>query len=400
MHAYGRAGTRFAGLTSIFTLLTLSSVTKAVEPPQLDPYEEIVCAEGADGALVRMQCDEETQRCLVAQSRILRHGRPTSLIAQGLVACVPGEPGVYERLEAAGYEMVPAQLETREGYRRDELGRVFQTSFDLRRRLYLGVHDMLRFDQPEGFDTLEQSLVLEMGSVVDYYDPRTRRRHRHRFLEAQLMLNPFEIEAELYSYDRSRATEAPAFWITTFIGTPRRFDVPIQLGAGYSIARLHYQRTEAGDLMLLDMVDGRLNWELYQGPSIENYLLISTGGGVGIRDMGGLGTPVFYLYPELGVKGSWILDRRGLSLLELDGRVKWGFEPETSDQWTMGTAALSLERIVIAVSDQPISIFLKPHVRYGEVEVAGLGGVDYRLLAGLRLSLLSPPRLATWEPNP
>jgi hypothetical protein len=353
MHSHGRAGARFAGLTLVFTFLTVSS--------------------GATGA---------------------------DLIAQDPVDCVPGEPGVDECLEAAGYPMVPAQRETWDAYQRDEQGRVFQTSFDLRRRLYLGVYDMLRFDQPEGLGSLEQSLVLEMGSVVDYYDFRRFRRHRHRFLEAQLMLGPFEIDAELYSYDRSRATKVPAFWITTFIGTPRRFDVPIQLGAGYSLARLHYQRTEAGDLMVLDLVDGRINWELYQGPFVENYLLMSVGGGVGLRDMEGRGAPIVYVYPELGVKGAWILGQRGLSQLEFDGRIKRGFEPKTSDQWTMGTAALSFERIVIAVSDQPISVFLKPQVRYSAVEIAGLDGVDYRLLAGVRLSLLSPPPRTSRELNP
>lgn len=405
MDSYQRAALRLAGTVLLFALGTTSSMMgqlEAAEPPQLDPDEEIVCAEKADGTLVRMQCDEEARRCLVAKTRILRDGRTTSLIAQDLSPCVLGEAGVYERLERAGYAMVPALLETREGYRRDELGRVFQTSFDLRRRFHLGVHDMVRFDAPPGQETgssrsLEQSLVLDVGSVHDAYNPYGRRRHRYRFLEGQLMLNPFEIDAQLYSYDRSRASEEPAFWITTFIGTPRRFDIPIQLGAGYSLARLHYRRTEVGDLMLLDLVDGRINWELYQGADIENYLLVSMGAGMGLRHMENRGDPMLYIYPELGLKGAWVLGNRGLAQVEIDGRMKWGYEPNTAERWAMGTLGLSMERIIIAISDQPISIFLKPHMRYSEVEFADLRGLDYRLLLGARLSLFSPPRPSAKE---
>ncbi|MBA2661566.1 MAG: hypothetical protein H0U74_04685 [Bradymonadaceae bacterium] len=386
------ASARSFALLVVFAILTDGSLLSAQELLQLDPGREIVCVERADGTTVRMQCDPGAKRCLVAQARILRNGEASGLVPQKLNVCVSGEPGVYERLLNEGYSMVPALLETPPGYTRDELGRVFQSSFDLRSRMHLGVYELLRFDAPEGFETLRHSLVLDTLSVVDVYDQWDRRRHRHRFLQARLVLAPLEIDALLYSYDRGRTGEEPAFWITTFIGGPRRFDVPIRLGGGISLGRLHYRRSDAGDLMLLDLIDTRINWEFYQGPQLENYALVRVGAGAGLRHMEGTGASLAYLYPEVGLEAAWVLGGRGLTHIGLDARMQWGWEPSARRTWMFGTAGMSIERILIAISDQPISLFVQPHVRYTQIEVAGLDGLDYRVLAGGRLSFFVPTR--------
>lgn len=286
--------------------------------------------------------------------------------------------------------------EVPQGYSQDEQGRLFQTSFDLYRRYHIGVYDMLQFG--DGSVMPDHSIVIDAGGVFDYYDRTSSSRHRHRFLEGRLMLAPFEIDARLYGYDFSRSAEEAPIWISTFIGEPRRFDVPIQLGFGGSLGRIHFRRGELGHLLLIDIAEAHLNWEFYQGPGLENYLLLSTGAGVGLRHPQGRDHLELYAFPEIGLKAALTPDRSGLTQIGLQGRLRWGWEPATSEVWTTGMASLSAERIIIAINDQPISLYLAPQVRFGEVENVGIEGVDFRVMAGARLSLFVPTRASQSEP--
>jgi len=53
---------------------------------------------------------------------------------------------------------------------------------------------------------------------------------------------------------------------------------------------------------------------------------------------------------------------------------------------------LSLERILLAITDQPIALFIEPAVHYVEVPFDALRRADVRVTAGGRLSFFVPPR--------
>ena len=305
-----------------------------------------------------------------------------SLMAGSAVA----EEGSFEK------EEVP------EGYMQDEYGRITQVTFDLRRRFHVGVSSMTRFDAEDSY-SMANSLALETGGSNDFLDLEYGHRHRHRFLEGRLILNPLEVDMLFYSYDFSRSTPGSPIWITTFIGEPRRFDVPIEVGVGATLGRLHYRATEAGDLMLFDLLSGRVNWEFYQGKNLENYVLLSTGGGFGLRHLDSSGTTEAYAFPEVGLRAVWSLGERGLTQIALDGRMKWAWELSTQESWMMGQAGLSAEQILIAINDQPLSLYVEPHARLTQFEPADLDGVDYRVMAGVRLSLFVPTRVEMPAPT-
>ncbi|RDV37659.1 hypothetical protein DV096_14240 [Bradymonadaceae bacterium TMQ3] len=283
------------------------------------------------------------------------------------------------------------------GYARDERGRLFQTSFDLRRRYYLGVYDMLRIYEDQTLRGNRHALMIEAGGQHEVFNPHTSRRHRHRFVQGRLLLAPFEIDALLYGYDLSRSIDEAPLWITTFIGEPRRFDVPIAVGRGGSVGRLHYRRTDLGDLMVLDLAEGHIGWEFYQGESIEDYVILTTGVGVGVIHREGAGRIDVYGAPEVGLRAAWTLTDDGLTQLAMQGRMQWAWNARTGEHWQMGSAQAAVEWSPLAINDQPITLFLAPELRYSQIPVAELQGVEVRGLLGLRLNLFVPPRHAELE---
>ena len=104
-----------------------------------------------------------------------------------------------------------------------------------------------------------------------------------------------------------------------------------------------------------------------------------------------------YAFPELGLHAAWTVGDNGLTQLGFDGRMKWAWDLDSGSHWKMGTARLFAERIMIAINDQPISLFAAPEVRYSDLPFADVHGVDLRLMAGARLSLFVPPRGAKLE---
>lgn len=278
------------------------------------------------------------------------------------------------------------------GYTKDERGRIFQTSFDLRRRYYLGVHDMLRIYEDQELRFNGHSLLVDVGGSYEIYDSERARRHRHRFAEGRLSLAPFEIDALLYGYDVSRSSEDAPLWLTTFIGEPRRFDIPIAIGGGFSMGRLHYRRRDIGDLMVMNLGEGHISWEFYQGEELENYLLVTTGVGLGLIHHPGAGHVDLYGAPEVGLRGAWTLTDDGLTQVGIQGRMQWAWEVETGAHWRMGSLQASAEWSPLAINDQPITFFLAPEIRYSDFSVAELQGLEMRGILGLRLNLFVPPR--------
>ncbi len=300
-----------------------------------------------------------------------------------------------------------------QGYSVDERGQPFQTSFDLQRRFYLGIYGVGRLEPPDRFGPPGRSLAVDIGGIHDSYvdgtspgadpsmfkesvsgdtDPVDGERHRHRFLQGRLMLEPLQIDARLYEYDYSRRTPGAPIWISTFIGEPRRFDIPIELGFGYSVGRLHYRRIDGGDLALIDVAEVRANWELYQSEDLEDYVVISTavGGGTRLWDGGDGAAP--YGFPRLGIRAGWTPGGAGLWRLGLEGDVTWAFEPEDATWWHRASARASAEAIVMAINDQPISAYLQPEVSSSQIGFAGIDEFDLRVTAGIRLSLFVPTR--------
>ena len=126
--------------------------------PQLNANKTITCIwrppphdqSGFDGNYMRVQCNNKTKTCLVAEDMIFKEMPktkdlpkrvvPTRRRPDNLKYCRYSNQDDIKKLKALGYTLKPAKLDNPYGYKRDHLGSALQTHFDLRSRLLLGVY--------------------------------------------------------------------------------------------------------------------------------------------------------------------------------------------------------------------------------------------------------------------
>lgn len=272
------------------------------------------------------------------------------------------------------------------GYKRDERGRLMQTHFDLRRRYMAGVH----WAGTLGEDDFASATALEMGGSYEIYQERKSRRSKLRYLEGRLEIQDLEIDALAFEYSTGRRSREPVFWITTFVGPPRRFDVALDIAPGLMLGRFWVGDLEERRMMLADIGAVHLDWEVAHGPNLEDYITVRVATGMGLRTFPSSEGAAAYLYPELAVRAAWLMGDRGLTQLGFDGRLRTAWEPSSEVSWFEGRAAVGLERIVVAISDQPIALFVQPGVKW--IDAPGADVLEARVDAGVRLSLFTPPR--------
>src|SRR5262249_8812453 len=136
--------TRRGGMRAVFAAAI--AVIGVVRPafaddirPAMSPDRPIQCGRDRDGHLWRIQCDSAAKVCLYAPNDELDdNNHPTKPLHRARPCPVLDEAFDRSKLEAQGYHMLPGIPDAPWGWMRDDRGRVFQTSFDLKRRLYLG----------------------------------------------------------------------------------------------------------------------------------------------------------------------------------------------------------------------------------------------------------------------
>lgn len=360
--------------------------------PHLDRDKPIVCVENEAGEKLRVQCDEEKKRCLVAKPHLELPGARDKVVARMMKPCRSADPGAYERLKSAGYEMVPALLETRYGYKRDERGRIYQTHFDLRRRLFLGIYDAIPFSEDGSHG--DHRLSAEIGGRYEEYDDKTRRRDRHQFIHGRITLDPVEGEGLVYGYDRGRTGDEPVFRFVEFVTPePDRYDISIHLGPGVRLGRFQIEQIDERTQLLADLAQGHINWEIVQsdGQGLEDYLLIRGGVGGGVAAIEDEEGDFVYGYPEIGVEGAWLIDDRGLTQLRMQAAYRHLWD-DAENERDRAFAELSFERVILSVNDQPLTLFAQGGVEYKSGPLADDRITSFEALVGGRVSFFVPTR--------
>ena len=265
------------------------------------------------------------------------------------------------------------------GYAKDENGRQYQTRFDLRKRWFWG-----------GAASFDGDLTanLQTGAVYEEFDEWENHRDRQAFLEATLQMSTLELDATLYRWDRSRRSEEPPVWITTFIGEPRRFDVPLHLGPSIVLGRVARREFDTSTQTRIDVGEAGFHWTLAQSNTLEDFVRIrlAAAGGVNIRTAP---DEVYgYFAPSASLEGRWSPSDRGLWEISFDATARRGFEP-SGINWTSLSSTLEVERVLFAINDQPLTVFIQ-----GRAEA--FNNVDDRRfwgLAGARINFFVPPPL-------
>ena len=376
----------------------LPAVGIADHYPMMDHYAPVDCMKDTDGHLWRIQCNPATHVCLYAADDELDSAGIRRKPLERARDC--DRTGVFDRakLEAAGYQMLPARADAPWGWTRDERGRVFQINFDLKRRIYFGVGwtPQKLFDHLSNpFETKRSSLDFGLF-VFDYLsDGETPTRHRIRLMEGNVHVEPFSAEVVVAHYDVSRRFFDPLLRITTFVGEPERHDIHLDLGLWTEAGGLEIHPTPTGNSSIWKHATAMGTIDLWQSPKLDSFLRVRTGIGLEGQWTQETGYRTAFT-PQSALELDWVVDPNGFHNLkfEFDHEMPRYLLPIRNDQKLAQRlrAKLQYEAIVLAINDQPLTLKLAAG---GEKRDDILGVPDrwaFVMDAGLRFNLWAPPR--------
>jgi hypothetical protein len=366
--------------------------------PMMDPDRTVHCARDKDGLVWRIQCNATTKICLYAPNEELDASGERRKPLEHARECALDEPFDRAALEAAGFAMVPGRPDAPWGWTRDERGRVFQVNFDLKKRLYLGAGYTPKKVIENPLESKRTSVDFGLF-IFDYLSTgKTPTRHRIRLVEGEVHLEPFSAELVVAHYDMSRRFFDPLLRLTTFVGTPRRHDLHLNLGLWTEAGGLEIHRTEMGHhSQLWKHATAMVTLDLWQSANLDSFLRLRTGMGLEGQhdDVNGYRSA---LVPGSAMELDWVVDDEGFH----NFRVELGHEmpryfipvdpgkgPSFSNRMR---AKIQYEGILLAINDQPLTLKLAA----GGEKRDDIPGVPHQwafvMDAGLRFSLWAPPR--------
>jgi hypothetical protein len=370
-----------------------SELAVADDLPAMDFGRPVQCLRDGAGKVWRLQCDEAAKVCLYAPNQELdADGRFTRSLERARPCPLLGEAFDIAALEAKGFKVERAIADAPHGWMRDERGRVFQVSFDLKRRLYLGGSFAPRFQ--DGADRTSRS-AIDFGLLIFEYYGGARRptRHRLRLVEGEVFLAPFAADLVIAHYNLSRRYHHPLLRITTFLGKPRRSDFKLNVGVWVEGGRLEVHHAGTGYANLWRYATTHATADLWQSRDLTSFVRVRTGVGVEGMFVDGAANRAA-VTPAAALETDLTLDARGFHHVGAEAVYERpyyydGVGPERAERTR---ARLHYEMIFLAINDQPLSLRLAA----GAERRDDLPGVPadwaFSAHAGLRFSLWAPPR--------
>jgi hypothetical protein len=371
--------------------------------PALDGDRSYQCLRDGKGLVWRVQFDTQGKRLLYApDSEVAEDG---SWIAplERTRPCYPEGGFDVEALRAQGFTLQRAVADAPFGWMRDERGRVFQVSFDLHRRLYVGAGFAPELKSPDAATPPARGRAY-VDFALFIYERLTKgagigmARHRLRLGEGRIHIAPFAARAVFFHYDVSIRHPKPLLRLTTFFGKPRRHDARMNLGFWLEGGDVEIHDSPSGQESLYRFGTVNATADLWQSPDLTSFVRLRTGAGVEGTYVDALATRQA-ITPMAAVDADFTLDRRGMHHLVGGGVAE---APQYTSSPRGGRtrarrvkAALSYEGIFLAVNDQPLTLFVEAGASWRD-DIAGVTPAwALSATAGLRFSLWAPARQRT-----
>lgn len=321
----------------------------------------------------RVQCDHDAHTCLAAPDG--------QLDSDDVMLDVELERTSFcERNDDLRHDEWPfeeAIAETKPGWYRDERGRVMQVVFDLSRRVFFG-GAWSPFFRPDGQGGLGRGFA-ELGTFISWESDDAV--WRVRLLEGSAWLgSDVRFEGNAVSIGSSRRITRAPLYLTTFLGTPRRFDIPLAVSWGIEAGHLE----ALGGKVFFAPVELDAAIDLWTSKDLESYLRVRFGPGVEYETSG----KQWAFRPAAALEGDFTLDTNGHH--HLVGSALWE-QRIGQDPGLRVKARLGYEAIVFALNDYPVTFLAEVRGAY-RTDVPALPGFEVSGLTGLRFSLWAPER--------
>lgn len=391
--------------------LALVSAEAAADPParHIDWDRPVRCMTTEDNKSVRVQCETKGKEvvCLVAPNEG-QHGGELNRTKE----CESFEAAeAYQALVKGGAKIVNAVAETPPGYERAASGRAYQVKFDLMRRVYLGASWVPTFQLNQ--DTLRSPIdsfgrgQAEMGIQVSVLSHRGRSRHDIRILEGTATFADLELRGLLFAYDYQHLHRRPWFYLTSFFGKPRLYEVAPPLGWGFRVLRVNDRPPAFKNTLDMELAEAHIAWNPWQSDDMYNHIRIEAGADIGKfwedrNDVTkGIGTGAWYAGFDATVKGRLALGDSGLhyTTMELEySRPTYLDGPKQGESANNFSLKAAYEGVFVAINDQPLSFRVSAEGASREDPFTGKRNLEARAMLGLRFSFWAPPRV--FEPLP
>lgn len=391
-------------LSTLGALLALQAAPQLpLEPPShplqhLDWEQGVRCAFFAPTRSVpsgeyRLQCDEEKHLCLASPTHELDgDGVETGEPLAETRSCSYEEVDWAARI-ASGWRFVPAIAEAPPGWYRDARGRVMQHNFDLNRRVYLGAGWSPLWLARDGTPGMRNRFRADFGVDLEFPDDEGDTLFRMHLLKGEAFAGDESgVTLTTFSWDWSHTRRRPVAGVGTFVGTPAKVELDLNLG-GYlealRVDNLHRQGVTQTDLML---ATAQPTFDLWHSRDLVSYLRVRGGPGLSLDTIRGH----LYLLLEAALEGDFTLDTNGFHHLRL--RVQGDqsfFGPDAAGRAhdpSRLSGRLEYELVFLTINDQPLSLVLDGRGGWRNDLAWVTPGWEWAAGAALRFSLWAPPR--------
>lgn len=363
--------------------------------PMMKPELPVACGrDKKTGEMWRAQCDHAAKACLLTPNAELdTSNRPTKPLERARPCDEDGfdQAAMVKR----GYGMVNGRADAPYGWTRDERNRVFQVNFDLRRRLYFGAAYTPQKVLENPLESTRTSADFGLLIFDVLSNGQTPTRHRFRFVEGSVHVEKFSAEVTLAHYDISRRWLDPLLRITTFVGTPRRHDLHLNLGMWSEAGGLEVKESEGGHSTIWKHATANITLDLWQSAKLDSFVRLRTGMGIEGQHTDGTGYRSA-LVPGSALEVDAVLDEDGFHNLRFEfvhDMPRYFIPLQNGQHFAQRMRArVQYEAIVLAINDQPLTLKLAAG---GEKRNDIFGVPDQWAFvadAGLRFSLWAPPR--------
>ena len=365
------------------------------DEPVLDWSKPILCLSDDRGTRIYTQCDLDHKRCLFHDGCVPGTSGKGCVPLDRIKGCTDFGSGgqIYQELRRDGVRFVRAGAETPPGWQRDTEGRVFQTHFDMNRRLWLGAHWLPSYGSPDRYEL--GSVGFDTGLRVEWLSESTRVRHRLHVANGELWINPLGARGTLLRYDGSIESESPLLRVTTF-WPPERHDLYANIGWFSEAVGVEFRPRGSQDETLLRVLGAGPTWDLWHSNDLGSFLRVKLGAALDDLMLTG-GEQVAHrwtLTPLTGVELDVLIDEQGLHRLSgssgFELPLVWdGAAPEPAPTYRF-LNELAYELVVLAIDDQPLSLRVAVGGGYRNDLLEAASGWELTGSAGMRFSFWAP----------
>ncbi len=334
--------------------------------------------------LYRVQCLPREKLCLVS-SRFELDGAGV----EGALPLSRASPCSYSFDPRAfpGYRYQFAAADTPDGWVRDERGRVMQFNFDLHRRVYFGGGWSPAFGAG---GLLGTNAVAQLGIDIEWSTGGSA--HRFHFLETDLRFGLTTLDVSLLRWEATAERKAPTLWLTTFIGRPRRVDIPLNLMGWLEVGHLELLTRGDQTTTFLTIASAHATVDLWHSADLTSYLRLRAGPGL----LTELPTKELRLPITAGVEADVTLDRDGFHHLHASGLAEQLLLGPAREEDGQPLRRLRLragyEVILLAVNDYPLSLALDAGGTWRNDLLFAPPRWEWTGTAALRFSFWAPAR--------